>query len=272
MEVVNYKLTLSFKKLGEGPALIIVHGLYGSSDNWFSIGKELSKNFEVFLVDQRNHGRSPHSDHHTYELMKLDLLGFMDGEGIEKAILVGHSMGGKTVMSLATDHPDRVNSLVVIDIAPKSYLKLNDFSGQTVDHLNIMIAMLNIDLGKVESREDVDLQLSGSIPSSKVRSFLLKNLKREPDNSYIWRINIETLSRELPAIMGEIGTDRSGIEGFPVLFIRGEKSSYLQDEDIPAIKKIFPFADFVTIPGAGHWLHVEKPALLVKTLKYFLLG
>lgn len=265
-------MTLFFRKFGDGPTLIIVHGLYGSSDNWFSIGKELAKNFEVFLVDQRNHGRSPHTDRHTYELMKLDLLEFMDGEGIEKAILVGHSMGGKTVMSLAADHPDRVNSLVVIDIAPKSYMKLNDFSAHVVDHLNIMTAMLNMDFSKVKTRKDADLQLSDSIRSPKVRRFLLKNLKRDPNDSYSWRINIGTLSSDLPSIMEEIVTGKYGITGFPVLFIRGEKSSYILDEDIPEIIKLFPFADFVTIPDAGHWMHVEMPGLLVKTLKYFLLG
>jgi len=265
-------MKLFFRKFGEGPTLIIVHGLYGSSDNWFSIGKELAGNFEVFLVDQRNHGRSPHTDHHTYELMKLDLLGFMDGEGIEKAILVGHSMGGKTVMSLAADNPDRVNSLVVIDIAPKSYIQLNDFSAHAVDHLIILTAMLNMDFSKVKTREDADSQLSDSIHSPKIRRFLLKNLKRDPNDLYCWRINIETLSRDLPAIMDEIVTGKYGIAGFPVLFIRGEKSSYILDEDMPEIKILFPFADFVTIPDAGHWMHVEMPALLVKTIKYFLLG
>lgn len=265
-------MKLFFRKLGEGPTLIIVHGLYGSSDNWLSIGKELAENFEVFLIDQRNHGQSPHTDRHTYDLLKHDLLGFIDEQGIEKAIMIGHSMGGKTVMQLATDHPERLTSLVVIDIAPKSYMQTDNFSAETVDHLNIMTAMLNVDFSKVQSREDVDLELSGAVRSLRVRSFLLKNLKRDPDGSYRWGINIKTLSRELPAIMKEIVTKQSGIAGFPVLFIRGEKSSYILDGDIPEIKKLFPFADFVTIPDAGHWLHVEKPALLLKTLKYFLLG
>ena len=265
-------MELFFRKFGEGPTLIIVHGLYGSSDNWLSIGKELSNDFEVFLIDQRNHGQSPHADHHTYDLLKDDLMGFIDGLGIEKAIMVGHSMGGKVVIQLAADYPERIASLVVIDIAPKSYIQTDDFSAETVDHLNIMTAMLNVDLSKVKSRDDVDLQLSGSIPSPRVRSFLLKNLKRNPDDTYCWRLNIDTLSKELPAIMHEIITDQSGITGFPVLFIRGGKSSYILDKDIPEIKKLFPFADFVTIPDAGHWLHAENPALLLKTLKYFLLG
>jgi len=265
-------MKLFFRKLGEGPTLIIVHGLYGSSDNWLSIGKELSQNFEVFLVDQRNHGQSPHDGQHTYELMKLDLLEFMDDQGIDKSIFIGHSMGGKTVMHLAANHPEKINSLVVIDIAPRSYMKLTDFSAQTVDHLNILTAMLNIDFSKVKSREDADRILSDSVRSARVRRFLLKNLQLNPDDSYSWRINAGVLSRELPAIMEDIATDKAGITGFSVLFIRGEKSTYILDEDIPNIKRLFPFADLVTIPGAGHWLHVEKPTLLVKTLKYFLLG
>lgn len=252
--------------------MIIVHGLYGSSDNWFSIGKKLSENFEVFLVDQRNHGQSPHAGQHTYELMKVDLLEFMDGQGIGKAILIGHSMGGKTVMHLAINHPERVHSLIVIDIAPKSYMELADSSVQTAGHKDIMNAMLNVDFSRVKRREDVDKMMSGTIRSAKVRGFLLKNLQRNPKNTYSWQINVEILIRELPSIMEEIGTDHSGNTGFPVLFIRGENSDYILDEDIFGIKKLFPLADLVTIPGTGHWLHVEKPDLLVKTLKYFLLG
>lgn len=265
-------MKLFFKKSGKGPTLIIVHGLYGSSDNWFSIGKKLSENFEVFLIDQRNHGQSPHADQHTYELMKGDLLEFMDGQGIGKAILIGHSMGGKTVMHLAINHPERVNSLIVIDIAPKSYMELADSSAQTADHKHIMAAMLNVDFSRVKSRKDVDQMMSGTIRSAKVRGFLLKNLQRNTDHSYSWQINVGTIIRELPSIMEEIGKDHHGITGFPVLFIRGENSDYILDEDIPGIKKLFPFADLVTISGAGHWLHVEKPGLLVKTMKYFLLG
>jgi esterase len=265
-------MKLSFKKLGEGPTLIIVHGLYGSSDNWFSIGKKLSENFEVFLVDQRNHGQSPHAGQHTYELMRDDLLEFMDEQRIEKAILIGHSMGGKTVMLLAINHPERVNSLIVIDIAPKSYMELADSSVQTADHKHIMTAMLKVDFSKVKNRKDVEKMMSDMIKSPRVRSFLLKNLRRNTDHSYSWQINIATLIRALPSMMEEIGTDHHGITGFPVLFIRGEKSDYILDEDIQGIKKLFPLADLVTIPGAGHWLHVEKPDLLVKNLKYFLLG
>jgi esterase len=265
-------MKMFFRKLGEGSPLIIVHGLYGSSDNWLTIGKALARNFQVFLVDLRNHGNSPHTDRHTYTLMKLDLLEFLDRYDIEKAILVGHSMGGKTVMHFASDYPERVGSLIVIDIAPKSYHSLTDFSSQVTDHMNILNGMQSMDFSIVKTRADADAQLAGYVRSSRIRNFLLKNIRRNRDHTYSWKINVPVLIRELPSILGGMKIPETGITGFPVLFVRGENSPYILDTDFPEINKFFPLAEFVTIPGAGHWLHAEKPELLVKTLRYFLLG
>ncbi|RZT96975.1 pimeloyl-ACP methyl ester carboxylesterase [Ancylomarina subtilis] len=268
-------MKLNYKKLGEGPALIIVHGLYGSLDNWLSIAKELSQHFEVFLIDQRNHGNSPHSDSHSYTDLKNDLLEFMDDQNIEKAVLLGHSMGGKTVMFFAIDHPERVSNLVVVDIAPKNYSKISDYTPQTINHEHIVSVILNLDLSLFKSRTEINHELANHIKSEKVRQFLLKNLKRKDDKSFGWKLNIETISQYLPQIMD--GIDESsfmkgkGITGFPVLFIRGEESNYICDDDHKKIRTIFPYAEITSIPKAGHWVHAEQPDLLIKTVNYFIL-
>ena len=153
-------MKLNYKKLGEGPALIIIHGLYGSLDNWLTVAKELSENFEVFIVDQRNHGKSPHDDSHTYTDLKNDLLEFMDDHKIDKAVLLGHSMGGKTVMFFAIDYPERVSSLVVVDIAPKNYSKISDYTPQTINHEHLVSVILNIDLNLFKSRTEINQELS----------------------------------------------------------------------------------------------------------------
>ena len=186
-------MKLSYRKLGTGQPLIIVHGLYGASDNWLTIAKELANNFEVYIVDQRNHGNSPHADSHTYQDLKEDLLEFMDDQNIEKAILLGHSMGGKTVMIFATDYPERVSSLMVVDIAPKNYSKISDYAPQTIDHSCIVKAMLNLDLLAYKNRTEIDTKLKENISSDKVRQFLLKNLKRNENKQFIWKLNIKTI-------------------------------------------------------------------------------
>jgi pimeloyl-ACP methyl ester carboxylesterase len=250
--------------------MIILHGLYGMSDNWLSAARVLSEYFEVYLPDQRNHGRSPHDPHHNYEAMRNDLLQFMDDHHIDKAVLVGHSMGGKTSMFFAMTCPERVNALVVIDISPRSYMNLTTLSGPVTDHMNIINGMLNVDLSKATSREDVDRQLALIVRSPKVRRFLLKNLESDGQKGLRWRINLETLRNELPRILEGLDAgpykEGAGITGFPVLFIKGGRSEYITDADQPLIRQIFPYAGIKVIPDAGHWLHAEQPELLMKTI------
>jgi len=268
-------MKLKYRKLGEGHPLIIVHGLYGSSDNWLSIAKELAVNFEVFLIDQRNHGSSPHSNSHTYLDLKEDLREFMDGQHIEQAILLGHSMGGKTVMFFAADYPERVSSLMVVDIAPKNYSKISDYAPQTIDHQCIVSTILNFNLSKFKTRTEINNKLAENISSERVRQFLLKNLKRNEYKDLIWKLNIQTISKFLPQIMdgmdGEKFANGRGITGFPILFIKGAKSNYITDNDHNLIRTIFPYAEITTIPNSGHWVHAEQPKLLVKTIEYFVL-
>ena len=266
-------MELFYRQLGEGPPIIIVHGLYGSSDNWMNIARQLAENHSVYLVDQRNHGQSPHSAIHNYDAMRDDLIEFMDRKGLPKATLIGHSMGGKTVMHLAVSDPDRVESLVVLDMSPFT-CEPGRHSAQYSLHSKIIAGMLKVDFNRVDKREDVEDQLADNIPSSRIRSFLMKNVVRDPDGNYRWRLNIQVIADEMDSIFAGLeptgNVSGQGISGYPVLFVRGGDSDYISDDCILEIKQIFRAAEFATIPGAGHWLHVEQPDLLVKTLRYFL--
>ncbi|NOZ48120.1 MAG: alpha/beta fold hydrolase [Chlorobi bacterium] len=267
-------MKLFYRKFGEGPTLIIIHGLYGASDNWVSIGKMLASNFEVFIIDQRNHGRSPHSENHNYKLMKNDLLEFMDEHFIEQAIIMGHSMGGKTAMYFALEHPERILSLIIIDIAPKTY-NISEKKQNTIDHSIIINSMMEVDFSNISSREEVDNKLCENIPSKKVRQFLLKNLHRNKDNSFEWSINIKALQEHMNVILEGIDerkiADGKEITGFPILFIKGALSNYIEEKDYTAIRAIFPYADIKIIENAGHWLHAEQPEKLVRIIKEFVL-
>lgn len=262
-------MELFFRKYGQGPPLIIIHGLYGSSDNWVSIGRELATDFEVYIIDQRNHGRSPHSTDHNYRLLKEDLREFMDQHSIEKAIIIGHSMGGKTAMFFAAEYPERVSHLIVADISPRSYKSTN--SSQLLSHSTIIRAMYNLDFYGIQNRQEINDILAKSIPEDKIRQFLLKNIKRSKDNEYSWSLNIKTIRNELSNIMEGLDENQSEIIGFPVLFIKGENSDYISSEDQKIIQKTFPYADIETIPEAGHWLHAEQPELFLKKVRDFIL-
>jgi pimeloyl-ACP methyl ester carboxylesterase len=208
--------------------------------------------------------------------MKEDLREFMDKMDIEKAVLIGHSMGGKSVMFFARDYPERVNSLIVVDIAPKSYNTPGEASLKTINHRQIIGAMKKVDFYNITSRQDVEEELSHSIANKRVRQFLMKNLHRNKDNTFNWSLNVDALEQNMPHILeGMCEKDfekGNGIVGFPVLFVRGANSQYILDEDIDnIILTIFPFAEVVTIPKAGHWVHAEQPALLVKNILYFVL-
>jgi len=257
-------MELFFRKYGKGFPLIILHGLYGSSDNWVSIAKRLSNNFEVFLIDQRNHGRSPHTEKHTYKLMIEDLREFFEQQNIEKAIITGHSMGGKTAMHFAKAFPQKIEKLIVIDISPKPYIKENIDFPIYDNHQNIISAMLDIDLKVLKSRKQADDILSKKIEFAYVRQFLLKNLYRKKDKSFAWRINISIIYKSLPEMMKGFDTNETQIVGFPVMFVRGDLSGYIKQKDIELIEKLFPDAKIVTINNASHWLHAEYPEKLLQ--------
>jgi pimeloyl-ACP methyl ester carboxylesterase len=261
--------------MGEGSPLIILHGLYGSSDNWLNIAKKLADRHTVYLLDQRNHGRSPHSDTHTYPAMRDDLLEFMNQKGIDKATLLGHSMGGKTALYFSLAYPERVNRLIVVDIAPTGYPQLTDANPQALTHLNITNALYNLDTAKIQTLKEADQRLAESIPYMQVRQFLLKNLKRDKESgAFRWMLNVKAIRDQLPAIMDGMNPDEfddaDRIVSMPVMFIKGEKSPYIREEHFDAIRKIFPRAHIQTIEGAGHWVHAEKREEFLRVVGEFL--
>ena len=263
-------MELFYRKEGTGSPLVIVHGLYGSSDNWVNIGKRLAEKHTVYMIDQRNHGRSPFSDSHSFNDMRDDLEEFFDKHNIEKATLLGHSMGGKAAMWFAADFPEKVEKLVIADIAPKDYLLLKEDS-QFYLHQNILLAMQEIDFSKIKSRKDVDDFMAQKIDDINIRQFLLKNVAKDKMNhQYKWRVNAGVLYDHLDEIVSGVNKtwleDRIPITSYPVIFIRGMKSKYILPEDEILIKEIYPDSRIIDIPDAGHWLHAEQPELFMKAV------
>jgi esterase len=256
-------MELFYRKEGKGPVVVIIHGLYGSSDNWLNMGKRLAEKHTVFILDQRNHGRSGFSDQNSYDDMKDDLSEFFRRQQVDSATLIGHSMGGKTAMWFAADYPEKVEKLVIADIAPKNYLQMNNGSQYQL-HRNILLAMQEIDFNRVNNRNDVDDLLAEKIDDSRIRKFLLKNVMRDKKTKkYTWRLNVDVLYNFLDEIVGGVNRqwfeDRIPIRNYPVIFIRGLKSNYILPGDEALIREIYPEASIIDIPGAGHWLHAEKP-------------
>lgn len=268
-------MRLNYREMGTGAPLIILHGLYGSSDNWMGIGKELAGSFRVFLLDQRNHGRSPHSNTHNYEVMREDLKEFMDRLQLEQAHLLGHSMGGKTAVYFAAAYPGRVRRMIVVDIGPAPYPQLTQSNQAALSHLNIINALYNLDLEHIHTLKDADHSLSEAIPYKQVRQFLLKNLKKDKHTGqYTWLLNVKTIRSELPAIMDGLDPEQytgpQGIPFIPTLFIRGGRSPYIGEKQKQEIRKIFPEARIETIEDAGHWVHAEKRQPFLKLVQHFL--
>ena len=264
-------MRLFFRKYGEGPPLIILHGLFGSSDNWFTIAKNIADRYTVFLPDLRNHGHSPHSNTHNYNSMRDDLFELVMELKLHKFFLAGHSMGGKVAISFALKWPEMLNGLLIADISPFEN-ELSTQSGYN-QHLEIINAILAIDIAKVSSREEVDLMLSEKIPSEKIRGLIMKNLQRNAKNNFSWKINAFSLLNNLNKIME--GIDREAaftqqITGFPVIFLKGADSDYLPAGDFRDIRKVFPAAEFVEVSNAGHWIHSDRPDEVIKNLRNLL--
>lgn len=264
-------MKLFFRKYGNGPPLIILHGLYGSSDNWVTIAKNLSDTFTVYLPDQRNHGQSPHSEIHDYDSMRDDLHELASDLKLKKFFLAGHSMGGKTAISFALKWPELLNGLLIADISP--FTDENAAHSAYLQHFSILNAILSFDLKKISARGEAETKLMDKIPSEKIRGLILKNLQRTNENSFSWKLNADVLLKNLDKIMEDIkrGDDFSQqISGFPVIFLKGGDSDYIPSADYSDIYKVFPAAEIIEIPGAGHWIQVDKPEEVVKNIKRLL--
>lgn len=245
--------------MGSGQPLIILHGLFGSSDNWQTHGKKLSEYFEVYLVDQRNHGKSDWSDAFSYELMAADLFEFVQEHNLEDFILMGHSMGGKTAMYFAQEHEDLLEKLIVVDMGVKSY---------PVHHDRILEGLKSLDLSIIDSRGDAQKALAEYIDDASIRQFLLKNLYWKSKGQLAWRINIPVLDKKIYEIVKELPYKEVLTD---TLFMRGGKSNYILEEDTEQIKSYFPVSEIYSIESAGHWIHAEAPTEFIeKVLGYCL--
>jgi esterase len=253
-------MKLHFRELGTGKPLIILHGLFGFLDNWQTLAKYFAQQYKVYLVDLRNHGRSPHNPDFNYALMAADLRELITDHHIHEPAIMGHSMGGKVAMHFALHHPEQLSRLIVVDMAPRAY---------PPHHQDILAALKAVDLKAMTSRGEVDAALARYIPEEGVRQFLAKNLYRQDDNTFAWRMNLPVIEEKIE----EVGKETTANVPFlkPTLFIRGGNSRYIQPEkDITLIQKLFPAATLETIAGAGHWVHAEKPQELYNLVLGFL--
>ncbi|TGN38278.1 alpha/beta fold hydrolase [Marinobacter confluentis] len=251
---------------GEGEPLILLHGLFGSLDNLGVIARGLQDNWQIHALDQRNHGKSPHASTMSYPEMADDVLAYMDAQGIGKAWVLGHSMGGKVAMQLALKAPDRIAGIIVADISPVTYQPRHD---------QVLEGLKAVDVGALRSRQDADAALSPFVEEAGVRQFLLKNLVPVPadekDDSgarYRWRLNLPVIDASY-ADLSAAPEGEGPYEG-PVLFIKGADSAYIQTKHRDTISGLFPRADLRIIEGTGHWLHAEKPDTFVALCRRFL--
>lgn len=255
-------MQLHYQSLGQGQPLILLHGLFGSANNWGAVAKHFSQMYQVISVDLRNHGKSPHADSQTYPEMANDLIELCDLLNLKSIHLLGHSLGGKVAMQFATQYPERVDQLIVVDIAIRTY---PDAQTHLID------AMLELNLATIKTRSEADQALSSSITNARIRQFLLMNLVKvsnEVNNGYLqWRINLPALKANYPLIRQAVCETAQFHK--PCLFIRGERSDYIRDDDIEQIKSHFINVQFVSLP-AGHWVHAEQQQAFIEVVAQFL--
>ncbi len=252
-------MKLHHRILGEGQPLVILHGLFGYSDNWQTHAKKLAEYYQVILVDQRNHGHSDWSDDFNYDLLAEDLQELFLELELEEVILLGHSMGGKTAIRFAQLYPENLEKLIVVDIGVKTYPS---------HHEQILAGLHSIDLEVVNSRSVAEKSMEKHIDSYGVRQFLLKNLYWIEKGKLAWRMNIPVLEREMEDILSGLPETEVFTQ---TLFIRGEASDYIQDEDIPHLENLFPDFHFKSIANAGHWVHAEAPEEFMEAVLSFCL-
>lgn len=250
-------MKLFYKQFGSGKPLVILHGLFGFSDNWQSHAKKLADYYQVTLVDLRNHGHSPWSEEFSYQLMVQDLDGLFNDLHIQAPILLGHSMGGKLAMHFDQTFPNRLEKLIVVDMGVKAYMPHHD---------HILAAIHAIDLTELSARSQAETILSKYIDSNGVRQFLLKNLYWKEKGQLAWRVNFSVLEQSMPEILSALPKVESLS---PVLFIRGELSNYILDEDIADLEWHYPDMQLATVPNAGHWVHAEAPDVFLDEVLAF---
>jgi len=239
-------MRLHFRARGEGSPLIVLHGFLGSLENWQVMSKRLAANFTVYLPDLRNHGRSPHSEVMNYPVMAEDVREFIEQEHLTAPSVLGHSMGGKVAMQLATCSPDALEKLVVVDIAPKAYPPV---------HRPVLLAMRALDLATYDSFDAIGNALSGPMPDTAMRQFIMKNLMRDEDRKFHWRLGLEEIIKNYDHLTRAVFAEKQFSK--PACFIRAGRSDFVRDSDFPGIREAFPCAEFKLIADAGHWVHID---------------
>ena len=254
-------MELAFRKYGQGQTLLILHGLFGQSDNWATLAKKFAENgFEVYTIDQRNHGLSPHSDEWNYEVMAEDIKEFIETHQLKKPILLGHSMGGKVAMFFALQYKDVLDRLIVVDIAPRAYAP---------HHNEVLNALTAVDFNTINTRKEAEEIMLSYLPDYGTRQFLLKNIywADNADKRMNWRFNLNIIHKKYDAIGVEAPHKTNTLK---TLFIRGGKSDYIKDEDLSDIEKRFPNYELTTISESGHWVHAEKPEEFYQAVTSFI--
>ncbi len=252
-------MKLFFKTLGEGQPLLILHGLFGSSDNWNSHAKEFAKHFKVYLIDLRNHGHSPHSSIFNFDCLADDIVELMAEEKLRDVLLIGHSLGGKVILRLAQSHFFLIEKMIVVDMGLKKYLPQHD---------QIFEALFAVDIKNCESRKVGEERLSMFIKDESTRQFLIKNMHWKAHEKLAWRFNLVSIFENKNELTKPISSEKIATK---TLFIRGEKSNYILDSDIASIDDQVPYATFETIADSGHWVHADAPELFRTAALKFLL-
>ena len=257
--MMNESKTFNFKTFGQGEPIIILHGLLGMLDNWQTFARKLAEDYKVILMDQRNHGKSFHSPEFNYELLAQDLKSFMDSESIDQASLIGHSMGGKTILSFINHFYDRVDKPIIVDMSPKAH------SG---GHEEIFDALLRLPVNEISSRKEATEWMMNELKSPTLVFFLLKNLGRDPERGFYWKANIESLWSNYDRILEPIERDSAYDES--ILFVKGGQSDYIDETAESLIKTNYPSHFLETIADAGHWVHADKPDALYNIVTEYL--
>ena len=256
---MNESKTFNFKTFGQGEPVIILHGLLGMLDNWQTFARKLSENYQLILLDQRNHGKSFQTDEFNYDLLAHDLKDFMDSQAIRHAALIGHSMGGKTILSYLNHFEDLVEKPIIVDMSPKAH------SG---GHEHIFNALLKLPIDEISSRKEATDWLMQELKDPGIVYFLLKNLGRDPERGFYWKANIKALWNNYDQILNPI--ERKHAYEHSILFIKGGKSNYIDAEAEAMINKDYPNHILKTIPDAGHWVHADKPDELLDIVSKYL--
>ena len=251
-------MKLFFRKYGNGQPLIIMHGLFGLSDNWNTLAKKYGEHFTTYIPDLRNHGQSPHSDTWNYEVMVEDIVELMQDENISSAHIMGHSMGGKVAMFMAGKYPARLDKLVVSDMAPRYY---------PPHHTDVLAALNGLDLEHTHTRKEAEAYMLTAMPDFATRQFLLKNLYWK-EEKLAWKFNLDTINRQIDHVGQAI--DAGVLFEGPALFVKGGKSNYITDADLDSIQEHFPNSRLVTL-DTGHWIHAEKPLEYLQATLDFLM-